>query len=553
MVEALHALSPPACEDGEEPRLRPKARSFCTPPRFTPPTVGRQRSESLDPAQLAITQSRFITVRREPVEAPMSMPRVRCELCSEVPLTSSRQRLNVIYERRARTIVSFDVRALIRCFVFFALISTAAGLKMGPPLPGARPMAARHRFTSASATALAAAAITPAPAASTALPLAPKWGKPAAATAATATAATAVLEPTYPAPTGAVYELYTKTRYFEPEQRELVSDAVEFASRAHEGQRRKSGQPFVIHPIEVACVLAELRMDAETIVAGLLHDVVEDTPYTVDDIASRFGERIAAIVAGVTDDIVCASAATSVAAAAATGGGSEERAFSAVPASKAEADLANQRELLIAMSSEWRVVMVKLADRLHNMRTLSAMPRPKQVAKARETLSLFVPLARMVGVSSIEAELRALSAQYLSPLPAPATALLSDSWLGQVAGSRDLLDSYASAVCPATLDTLLESDAILARRRVEERLARHRQIWTAHCRTHQLTRADADGSSSDRAAGGESEADKRASRRRQESIAAAAALAAPAIMSAGPAVAEVASASFLGASNLFGL
>ena len=157
-----------------------------------------------------------------------------------------------------------------------------------------------------------------------------------------------------------------------------LEEALLFASSAHAGQRRKSGEPYIVHPIETATILAELRMDTDTVIAGLLHDTVEDTDVSADDIRRKFGNGVANIVEGVTDG------------------------------PKGVPDETNQCALLLAMSMDWRIVLVKLADRLHNMRTLGAMPREKQIRKAQETMSIFVPLAREVGVSQLEEELETL-------------------------------------------------------------------------------------------------------------------------------------------------
>mmetsp|Transcript_63665 Transcript_63665/g.168274 ORF Transcript_63665/g.168274 Transcript_63665/m.168274 type:complete len:198 (+) Transcript_63665:231-824(+) len=189
-------------------------------------------------------------------------------------------------------------------------------------------------------------------------------------------------------------------------------------------------------------------MDSDTIVAGLLHDVVEDTLYDADDICTRFGHQVARIVTGVTD-------------------------------ADARPDIDNQRDLLLAMSAEWRVVLVKLADRLHNMRTLGAMPQHKQVRKARETMELFVPLAARVGVTPLEGELRRLSTAHLHPFAsAPPYAL---QLLDALPGSEALLNYLAERQCPATLDQLLHSDAELAAHGVGVELSGHRHRWEAHC------------------------------------------------------------------------
>lgn len=176
--------------------------------------------------------------------------------------------------------------------------------------------------------------------------------------------------------------------------------------------------------------------------------MIEDTIYSADDICSRFGTAVARIVSGVTDG-------------------------------EARPAVDNQRDLLLAMSAEWRVVLVKLADRLHNMRTLGAMPLVKQQRKAKETMELFVPLAARVGVTPLETELRRLSAQHLHPFanaPPPALQLLES-----LPGSKALLDWIAERQCPATLDKLLYSDAELASRGVGWVIAGHRQQWEAHC------------------------------------------------------------------------
>ena len=155
------------------------------------------------------------------------------------------------------------------------------------------------------------------------------------------------------APSASVAKFRAATRHLSATHGATLDDALAFAQEAHSGQRRKSGEPFVVHPIETACILAEMRLDADTVVAGLLHDTVEDTDTTLDDICDRFGSDVAAIVRGVTDEDFAGS-------------------------SKAERDERNRARLVRAMAAEWRVALVKLADRAHNMRTLGAMPAPKR-------------------------------------------------------------------------------------------------------------------------------------------------------------------------------
>mmetsp|Transcript_14422 Transcript_14422/g.18837 ORF Transcript_14422/g.18837 Transcript_14422/m.18837 type:complete len:899 (+) Transcript_14422:66-2762(+) len=176
--------------------------------------------------------------------------------------------------------------------------------------------------------------------------------------------------------------------------------ALEVAYQAHNGQRRKSGEPYVIHPVEVAKILGELRMDAKIVVAGLLHDTVEDTPLTLEDLAELFGDDVSAIVKG----------ETKVSKLPQQGG---QQVGGGVVFSDKQAE--NLRCMLVAMAKDARVVVVKLADRLHNMRTLGAMPPHKQQRIAKETVSIFVPLAQRLGVYTIKSELEDLCFSILQP------------------------------------------------------------------------------------------------------------------------------------------
>jgi GTP pyrophosphokinase len=172
----------------------------------------------------------------------------------------------------------------------------------------------------------------------------------------------------------------------------LIRKAWEFCVRQHEGQMRASGEPYIIHPLEVAEVLAEMKMDATAIAAGLLHDAVEDTPATHEEIESQFGDQVAHIVEGVTkiDKIQFANR--------------EDR--------QAE----NVRKMLLAMVSDIRVVLIKLADRLHNMRTLSHLKPDRQEAIARETLDIYAPLAHRLGMGKVRGELEDLAFRYTDPV-----------------------------------------------------------------------------------------------------------------------------------------
>ncbi|WP_163328235.1 RelA/SpoT family protein [Desulfurobacterium thermolithotrophum] len=172
---------------------------------------------------------------------------------------------------------------------------------------------------------------------------------------------------------------------------ELIVKAYNFAKERHEGQFRKSGEPFFSHPAEVAYILAELRMDTPTIISGLLHDVVEDTDTTIEEIEKEFGKEVAFIVKGVTK--------------------LEGYQFS----SKEERDAESFRNLLISLAEDIRVLIVKLADRLHNMRTMESMKPESQKRNAKETLTIYAPLANRLGMYRIKNELEDLSLKYLDP------------------------------------------------------------------------------------------------------------------------------------------
>lgn len=172
----------------------------------------------------------------------------------------------------------------------------------------------------------------------------------------------------------------------------LIEKAYRIAREAHKEQKRKSGEPYIIHPLCVGIILADLEMDKETIVAGLLHDVVEDTIMTSEEIQEEFGEDVAQLVDGVT-----------------------KLGQLSYSADKVEVQAENLRKMFLAMAKDIRVIIIKLADRLHNLRTLKYMKPEKQREKARETMDIYAPIAQRLGISKIKVELDDLSLKYLQP------------------------------------------------------------------------------------------------------------------------------------------
>ena len=189
-------------------------------------------------------------------------------------------------------------------------------------------------------------------------------------------------------------------KYHPSDDISMIERAFQIADAAHKNQVRKSGEPYIIHPLCVAIILADLELDKETIVAGLLHDVVEDTIMTNEDLREQFGPDVELLVDGVTKLEQLQY----------TGDSAPDRT-----ASREELQAENLRKMFLAMAKDIRVIIIKLADRLHNMRTLKHMPPEKQQRIARETLDIYSPLAERLGISKIKIELDDLSLKYLEP------------------------------------------------------------------------------------------------------------------------------------------
>ncbi len=171
-----------------------------------------------------------------------------------------------------------------------------------------------------------------------------------------------------------------------------IKKAYDMAFAAHKDQKRRSGEPYIIHPVSVAIILAELELDKESIIAGILHDIVEDTDTTLDDIKKEFGDEVALLVDGVTK--------------------LTQLSYSK---DKVEIQAENLRKMFLAMAKDIRVILIKLSDRLHNLRTLEYMSTEKQYEKARETMDIYAPIANRLGISRLKIELDDLSLKYLEP------------------------------------------------------------------------------------------------------------------------------------------
>lgn len=189
-----------------------------------------------------------------------------------------------------------------------------------------------------------------------------------------------------------IEELIEKaSKYLPSEDVQFIERAYQFAKMAHEGQYRKSGEAFIYHPVEVTGILVNLEMDAVTLAAAFLHDVIEDTEVTIDQLKQEFGQEVTLLVEGVT------------------------KLKKIKYKSQEEQQAENHRKMFVAMAKDLRVILIKLADRLHNMRTLKYQPEDKQKSKAEETMEIFAPLAHRLGISTIKWELEDIALRYLNP------------------------------------------------------------------------------------------------------------------------------------------
>jgi GTP pyrophosphokinase len=179
--------------------------------------------------------------------------------------------------------------------------------------------------------------------------------------------------------------------YLPQEDLEMIEKAYIYSASVHQGQVRLSGEPYLTHPMEVAGILTNMKMDAATIISGLLHDTIEDTLTTVEQIEKEFGRDVAFLVGGLTKLSLISF------------GSQEERQSE------------NFRKMILAMSADIRILLVRLADRIHNMRTLQYQPNDKRIYIARETMDIYAPLANRLGINSMRMELEDLSFQYIAP------------------------------------------------------------------------------------------------------------------------------------------
>ena len=221
--------------------------------------------------------------------------------------------------------------------------------------------------------------------------------------------------------------------YMPADQVEQVMRAYQFGATAHSGQKRMSGEPFISHPVAVAQILADMHMDSQAIAAAILHDVIEDTETPIAELDERFGQEIAALVDGVSK--------------------LDQMHFT----SRAEAQAESFRKMMLAMIEDIRVILVKLADRLHNMRTLDAMPTEKQARIARETLEIYAPIANRLGINHMKVDLEDLGFRYLYPYR---YAVLERARRRSKAGQRQIVKKISEHLMKALEEEGIEGQVI---------------------------------------------------------------------------------------------
>jgi GTP pyrophosphokinase len=249
-------------------------------------------------------------------------------------------------------------------------------------------------------------------------------------------------------------ELHPLLPHLGADDTKKVELALRVAYCAHDGQMRKSGEPYIIHPIAVAGLLAQIKMDTDTIISGLLHDTVEDTELTFLQVELLFGPTVRRIVEGETKvsklpRIALGNTASGIA----TPGNSDPNPY-------LDEQAENLRQMFIAMSEDYRIIVVKLADRLHNMRTLAHMSPEKQQEKSRETLEIFAPLAHRLGIWQFKSELEELAFMYLFPEEFSDLQVLLE---GHGAKHRDMLAESKSVLLER-----LQEDLMLKEREVQK-------------------------------------------------------------------------------------
>ena len=230
-----------------------------------------------------------------------------------------------------------------------------------------------------------------------------------------------------------------KTTGFSEPDINRITEAYHFAEKAHDGQKRRSGEPYIIHPVAVAQILAEMGMDADSICAALLHDVVEDTPVTDEEIRKKFGETIEQLVDGVTKLGQITTNKTH-----SDDDATKEERLMLMEQQQSE----NVRKMFLAMSRDIRVIIIKLADRVHNMRTLRFMPEEKRRFKARETLEIYAPIAHRLGIRAFKEELEDLAISYLDPVAYKEIATTLES---QVESRQAFLDDIKKQISDRVL------------------------------------------------------------------------------------------------------